>query len=129
VFARSVSAEARFNMGLVIATGTAIGTCFTPFVVPAFYVHVAHDRGAGSRPPPISRQFMPLQGRPRRKSVLRLLEEKGLPCFPTPAYAPLISLPASFSPRSIRSQARHDLAGAIARLDRATGMLAAKDSQ
>ena len=37
-------AEARFSMGLVIATGMAIGTSFTLFVVPSFYVLVAADR-------------------------------------------------------------------------------------
>jgi multidrug efflux pump len=37
VFASGAGAEARFSMGLVIATGMAIGTSFTLFVVPAFY--------------------------------------------------------------------------------------------
>jgi len=44
VFASGAGAEARFSMGLVIATGMAIGTSFTLFVVPAFYVLVAADR-------------------------------------------------------------------------------------
>jgi multidrug efflux pump len=34
-------------MGLVIAAGMSIGTLFTLFVVPAFYLLVAHDRQAG----------------------------------------------------------------------------------
>jgi multidrug efflux pump len=33
----------RFNMGLVIATGLAIGTLFTLFVVPAVYMLIAAD--------------------------------------------------------------------------------------
>ncbi|MBX3750777.1 MAG: efflux RND transporter permease subunit [Opitutaceae bacterium] len=44
VFASGAGAEARFSMGLVIATGMAIGTSFTLFVVPAFYVLIAADR-------------------------------------------------------------------------------------
>ena len=44
VFASGAGAEARFSMGLVIATGMAIGTSFTLFVVPSFYVLVAADR-------------------------------------------------------------------------------------
>ncbi len=34
-------------MGLVIFTGLSIGTVFTLFVVPAFYILLAADRGAG----------------------------------------------------------------------------------
>ena len=44
VFASGAGAEARYSMGLVIATGMAIGTSFTLFVVPAFYVLVAENR-------------------------------------------------------------------------------------
>ncbi|PTX96446.1 efflux RND transporter permease subunit [Opitutus sp. ER46] len=44
VFASGAGAEARFSMGLVIATGMSIGTCFTLFVVPAFYILIAHRR-------------------------------------------------------------------------------------
>jgi multidrug efflux pump len=33
----------RFNMGLVIASGLAIGTLFTLFVVPAVYLLIATD--------------------------------------------------------------------------------------
>ncbi|ACB74217.1 efflux RND transporter permease subunit [Opitutus terrae] len=44
--AQGPGAEARFSMGLVIAAGMAIGTLFTLFVVPAFYVLVAHRRTA-----------------------------------------------------------------------------------
>lgn len=38
IFASGAGAAARFNMGLVIASGLAIGTLFTLFVVPAVYL-------------------------------------------------------------------------------------------
>jgi multidrug efflux pump len=41
VFATGNGAAARFAMGLVIATGLSIGTLFTLFVVPAFYLVLA----------------------------------------------------------------------------------------
>ena len=41
VFATGAGAAARFSMGLVIASGLAIGTLFTLFVVPAFYMVLA----------------------------------------------------------------------------------------
>jgi len=41
----TLGAVSRFNMGLVIATGIAIGTVFTLFVVPAMYMLVAEDHG------------------------------------------------------------------------------------
>lgn len=44
LLARGPGAEARFSMGLVIATGMSIGTLFTLFVVPSFYILIAHDR-------------------------------------------------------------------------------------
>jgi multidrug efflux pump len=43
IFAAGAGAAARFNLGLVIATGITIGTCFTLFVVPAVYLLIAHD--------------------------------------------------------------------------------------
>jgi multidrug efflux pump len=39
--ASGAGAAARFSMGLVIATGMAIGTMFTLFVVPMFYTFIA----------------------------------------------------------------------------------------
>ncbi len=50
VFAHGAGAEARFSMGLVIAAGMALGTCFTLFVVPAFYILVSHKRTVASKP-------------------------------------------------------------------------------
>jgi multidrug efflux pump len=41
VFATGNGSAARFAMGLVIATGLSIGTVFTLFVVPAFYLVLA----------------------------------------------------------------------------------------
>jgi len=42
VLASGAGASARFNLGLVISTGVAIGTCFTLFVVPTIYLLIAH---------------------------------------------------------------------------------------
>jgi multidrug efflux pump len=47
ITASGAGAVGRFNMGLVIATGIAIGTLFTLFVVPAMYMFLATDRAAG----------------------------------------------------------------------------------
>ena len=41
IVATGAGAVSRFNMGLVIASGLAIGTLFTLFVVPAVYMLVA----------------------------------------------------------------------------------------
>src|SRR5438445_7232679 len=43
LIASGAGAVSRFNMGLVIATGVAIGTLFTLFVVPSMYVLLAED--------------------------------------------------------------------------------------
>lgn len=43
VFSSGAGAEGRFNIGLVITTGIAIGTLFTLFVVPAMYLFLATD--------------------------------------------------------------------------------------
>ncbi|MEO8999737.1 MAG: efflux RND transporter permease subunit [Rhodanobacter sp.] len=47
VIASGAGAAGRFNMGLVISTGLAIGTVFTLFVVPAFYLLLAADHHGG----------------------------------------------------------------------------------
>jgi len=46
VFATGAGAAARFAMGLVIASGLSIGTLFTLFVVPAFYLVLARRHEA-----------------------------------------------------------------------------------
>ena len=43
VIATGAGAAGRYNMGLVIVTGMTIGTIFTLFVVPAFYMLLAAD--------------------------------------------------------------------------------------
>ncbi|AHE98664.1 efflux RND transporter permease subunit [Thioalkalivibrio paradoxus] len=45
LLATGAGAGSRFAMGLVIASGMAIGTLFTLFVVPAVYLYLARDRG------------------------------------------------------------------------------------
>ena len=43
ILASGASAASRYNLGLVIATGLAIGTLFTLFVVPAMYMMLAEE--------------------------------------------------------------------------------------
>lgn len=43
ILATGASAESRFDLGLVIATGISIGTLFTLFVVPSMYLWIAED--------------------------------------------------------------------------------------
>jgi multidrug efflux pump len=43
ILASGAGAVSRFNMGLVIASGIAIGTLFTLFVVPAVYLMLGHE--------------------------------------------------------------------------------------
>ncbi|PTY05249.1 multidrug efflux protein [Opitutaceae bacterium EW11] len=50
VTASGAGAESRFSIGLVIVAGMSIGTFFTLFVVPAFYVLLAKDRRPASPP-------------------------------------------------------------------------------
>jgi multidrug efflux pump len=46
VIASGAGAAGRFSMGLVISAGLSIGTLFTLFVVPAFYILLAADHHA-----------------------------------------------------------------------------------
>ncbi|MEW5057773.1 MAG: efflux RND transporter permease subunit [Cycloclasticus sp.] len=46
LFASGPGAISRFDIGLVIASGLGIGTLFTLFVVPAFYLLLARDHAA-----------------------------------------------------------------------------------
>lgn len=43
LIASGAGAVSRFDIGLVIATGLLIGTCFTLFVVPTMYTYIAKD--------------------------------------------------------------------------------------
>ena len=45
LIASGPGAASRFSMGVVIASGMAIGTTFTLFVLPAFYLYLARDHG------------------------------------------------------------------------------------
>lgn len=61
LLAKGPGAAARFSMGAVIASGMTIGTLFTLFVLPAFYLYLArdhsHDRARASdidQPPPLT---------------------------------------------------------------------------
>ncbi len=49
ILATGAGAVSRFNMGLVIATGIAIGTLFTLFVVPAVYLMLGQDHSTLER--------------------------------------------------------------------------------
>jgi multidrug efflux pump len=49
ITATGAGAVSRFDMGLVIATGLAIGTLFTLFVVPAIYLLIATDHSPGRK--------------------------------------------------------------------------------
>ena len=46
LIASGLGAVSRFQIGLVIAAGLGIGTLFTLFVVPAFYVLLSRDHNA-----------------------------------------------------------------------------------
>jgi multidrug efflux pump len=43
LFATGAGAESRFDIGLVIAAGLLVGTCFTLFVIPTMYTYLAAD--------------------------------------------------------------------------------------
>jgi multidrug efflux pump len=50
VFVEGPGAAARNSIGIVLVAGMALGTLFTLFVVPAFYLWIAADhRGAEQR--------------------------------------------------------------------------------
>jgi multidrug efflux pump len=58
ITAAGAGANSRYNMGLVIAAGLSIGTFFTLFVVPAFYVLIGQPdaaEGAGEQRGPAER--------------------------------------------------------------------------
>ena len=60
LMASGPGAAARFSMGMVIASGMTIGTAFTLFVLPAFYLYLArdhaHDRAATDEAPALEAQ-------------------------------------------------------------------------
>lgn len=48
IFATGAGAVSRYNIGLVIASGMLIGTCFTLYVVPVMYTIFAEDHRKGT---------------------------------------------------------------------------------
>lgn len=44
LIANGAGAKSRFDIGVIIAAGMAIGTMFTLFITPAVYSYVARDR-------------------------------------------------------------------------------------
>ena len=67
ITASGAGAASRFNMGLVIASGLSIGTLFTLFVVPAFYILLAADHSAATGDDAVKRDAAGLgtSGEPR----------------------------------------------------------------
>jgi multidrug efflux pump len=61
ITATGAGAVSRFDMGLVIATGLAIGTLFTLFVVPAVYLLIAADH-SHARQGDVKRVHQPAHG-------------------------------------------------------------------
>jgi multidrug efflux pump len=58
MFASGPGASARNSIGIVLVTGMIIGTAFTLFVVPAFYMLIARDRGP--KPEDLDEQETPI---------------------------------------------------------------------
>jgi multidrug efflux pump len=54
LIAKGPGAASRFSMGTVIASGMTIGTLFTLFVLPAFYLYLASDHSRQHAAPPAS---------------------------------------------------------------------------
>ena len=57
LLAKGPGAASRFSMGIVIASGMSIGTLFTLFVLPAFYLYLAREHGredAGAEAPAVA---------------------------------------------------------------------------
>jgi len=50
LIAKGPGAASRFSMGTVIASGMTIGTMFTLFVLPAFYLYLASDHSRHRAP-------------------------------------------------------------------------------
>jgi multidrug efflux pump len=63
LIASGPGAASRFAMGVVIASGMTLGTLFTLFVLPAFYLYLARDHGGSGAPVPAPGGHAPELGR------------------------------------------------------------------
>ena len=62
IIASGAGAKARYSIGLVIATGMAVGTLFTLFVVPMFYTYIARrDAAPAEEAPPVAHAPAPAE--------------------------------------------------------------------
>lgn len=59
LIASGAVAVSRFDIGLVIATGLLIGTCFTLFVVPTLYTYIAEDHRSKKEEPQFDEARIP----------------------------------------------------------------------
>ncbi|MBI2786381.1 MAG: efflux RND transporter permease subunit, partial [Legionella longbeachae] len=59
LIASGAGAVSRFDIGLVIATGLLIGTCFTLFVVPTMYTYIAEDHRKRTEEPQFDEAKIP----------------------------------------------------------------------
>lgn len=50
ITAAGAGAAARYSIGLVVATGMSVGTLFTLFVVPCFYILISRPDAAPALP-------------------------------------------------------------------------------
>jgi multidrug efflux pump subunit AcrB len=70
LLANGAGAKSRFDIGIVIAAGMAIGTMFTLFITPAVYSYVAGDRRKAQAPaaetPEVTEPPAAEEPRPRR---------------------------------------------------------------
>jgi multidrug efflux pump len=71
IMSTGAGAASRFNIGLVIASGLSIGTLFTLFVVPAFYMLLAADHSEHANAEEIELQTMPANAVPSTGSKKR----------------------------------------------------------
>ena len=65
IIAEGAGARSRFDIGLVIASGMAIGTLFTLFVTPAVYTFIARDHNADHRRDETTEPAERLEAEPR----------------------------------------------------------------
>ena len=115
IIASGAGAVSRFQMGIVIASGLAIGTLFTLFVVPAVYLVLAtdHHRTAAARP----------TRRRHRRPGIHEVRPRARPGAATPIAA---RRRAGRCPRTSRNRRRRSvrricLARALLQFARATG--------